>query len=391
MRLRWLAPVLLLLTLLTFACSSNNKTNATTVTTVAPAASVAAVRTASPAVSAATAAAATPVRTPAASPAMAASASPAAAPVSGSLTVFAAASLTDVFSQMGDAFKKANPNLTIKFNFAASSALRAQLGQGASADVFASADQANMDGARQDGSIDGPDQLFVKNKLVVVYPKSSSKVTSIQDLARPGINFVLTDPSVPIGNYARQALAKLAADPMYGAGFDQKVLANLKSNEADVKAVVSKVQLGEADAGIVYATDAATAAKDVTIILIPDQFNVIATYPIAAVKNAPNKAAAQAFISFVRSPAGQAILKQAGFITDGTTGASAAVVGWHRGLRLPQAQQQPGSNVSAAVVGRHRGLRLSYAQAGGYSPTRSIERARAAPATHPSSLPKCQT
>ncbi len=322
-----LTPLLLLLvTAFGVACSSNNPKTATPASTISSVASVAAVKTASPVAPATAAALATPARTPLSTPARPASPSPAAAAVSGAIIVFAAASLTDVFNQLGDAFKKAKPGVTIKFNFAGSSALRTQLAQGAPADVFASADQANMDGARQDGSIDGPDQLFVKNKLVVVYPKTSTKVTSIQDLAKPGLNFVLTDPSVPIGNYARQSLAKLAADPAYGAGFDQKVLANLKSNETDVKAVVSKVQLGEADAAIVYATDAASAARDVATIIIPDQFNIIATYPVAVVRNAQYKVAGQAFIGFVRSAAGQDILKQAGFIVDSTTGAASGAV-----------------------------------------------------------------
>ena len=359
MRPQRLTPVLLgLLIMLGAACSStSNQNTATPVTTLPPAASVAAVQSASPAAPSAATTVATPARTPAGTPARPASSSPAAAPVSGNLTVFAAASLTEVFTKLGDAFRQANPAISIKFNYGASSALRTQLAQGAPADVFASADQANMDGARQDGSIDGPDQLFVKNKLVVVYPRNSTKVTSIQDLAKPGLNFVLTDPSVPIGNDARQALAKLAADPAYGAGFDQKVLANLKSNEPDVKGVVSKVQLGEADAGIVYATDAATAANDVTAILIPDQFNIVASYPIAAVKQAQNKAAGQAFISFVRSAAGQDLLKQAGFIVDSTTGAS------------------------SAAVGGHRPSLLSYEQAGGYSPSVTIGGAVDAPST----------
>ncbi|MHB8574386.1 MAG: molybdate ABC transporter substrate-binding protein [Dehalococcoidia bacterium] len=320
MRVRRLLPALFLTAaVLVMACSSNNNKTSTVApaTTVPPAATVAAVTT--PALATPTRAVTSAPATPAPTPIRISSPTPAAASVSGSLIVFAAASLTDVFNQESDAFKKANPGVSIKFNDGASSALRTQLAQGAPADVFASADQANMDGARKDGSIDGADQLFVKNKLVVVYPKNSTKVQSIQDLAKPGVSFVLTDPSVPIGTYARQSLAKLAVDPAYGAGFDQKVLANLKSNEADVKAVVSKVQLGEADAAIVYATDAATAAKDVTTIVIPDQFNVIAAYPIALVKNAPNKAAGQAFISFVRSAAGQDLLKQAGFIVDSTT------------------------------------------------------------------------
>jgi len=239
----------------------------------------------------------------------------------GGIIVFAAASLTDAFNEIGQGFQQAS-GVKVTFNYGASSALQTQLGQGAKADVFASADQANMDKAKQAGVIDGPDQAFVKNKLVVIFPTANpAKIQTLQDLAKPGINFVLTDPAVPIGNYARQALMKMAQDPSFGAGFDQKVLANLKSQEADVKAVVSKVQLGEADAAITYATDVTpAAAKDVQSIVIPDQFNVIATYPIAVVKGAPNGTAARAFVAYVRSSAGQAVLKKWNFITDAGTG-----------------------------------------------------------------------
>jgi molybdate transport system substrate-binding protein len=248
-------------------------------------------------------------------------------PVIGEVTVFAASSLTDAFNQIGAGFQKANPGAKVIFDFAASSTLRTQLQQGAKADVFASADQPTMDGARSDGSLDGPDQLFAKNKLVVIFPKSNpGKISTIQDLSKPGLKIVLTDKGVPIGAYARRALDKLSADPTFGPGFSQKVLSNLKSDEANVRAVVSKVQLGEADAAITYATDITpSVAKDVQSILIPDQFNIIATYPIAVVTGAANNAGAHAFIAYVRSPAGQAVLKQDNFILDNDTGTSAAL------------------------------------------------------------------
>jgi len=358
---RRLSPALLLiLMVLGLACSSNNNTSnaSVPVSTVPPAASVAAVQTATPVTPTPSVTPAAGTGTPVPTAARVTTPTAVASNLTGMLTVFAAASLTDAFNQLGDALQKANPGLSVKFNFASSSALRTQLSQGAKADLFASADQPNMNGAKQDGSIDGADQLFAKNKLVVITPRGSTKVASIQDLAKLGLNFVLTDPSVPIGNYARQALTKIAADPTYGAGFDQKVLANLKSQEADVKAVVSKVQLGEADAAISYATDVTPAAsKDVNSILIPDQFNVIASYPIAVVKDAPNKAAAQAFIAFVRSAAGQAILKQNGFIVDADTG----TVG--------------------GVIDSHHPQRLSFRQAGGFSQSFTLAGALDAPAT----------
>lgn len=249
--------------------------------------------------------------------------------LAGELDVFAAASLTDAFTAIGREFTRANPRVSLKFNFAASTALRTQIEQGAKAGVFASADQVQMDSARRAGVIDGPDQVFVKNKLVVIYPAGNpARIGAIQDLARPGLKLVLTDKNVPIGAYARAALEKMSADPVFGTGFAGRVLANLRSEEANVRAVVTKVQLGEADAGIVYASDVTPAvAKDVIAMLIPDPFNIVAAYPIALVRDAPNRAAARAFIAFVRSAAGQAILVQHNFIVDQDTGAAALPAG----------------------------------------------------------------
>lgn len=254
--------------------------------------------------------------------AVAAASTPTAAPLQGELTVFAAASLTDAFNEIGAEFQKANPGVTPKFNFAASSALRTQLEQGARADIFASADQIQMDNAKKAGVIEGAGQLFVKNKLVVIYPTGNpAGIKTVQDLANPTVKFVLTDKAVPIGAYARTALEKLAADPQFGGDLDDKVLGNLRSEEANVRAVVTKVQLGEADAGIVYASDVTpSVSKDVQSILIPDQFNTIATYPIAVVKDGSNPTAARAFIEFVRGAMGQEILRRNNFIVDAETG-----------------------------------------------------------------------
>jgi molybdate transport system substrate-binding protein len=310
MRARIPALLVAVVLALVMACGSDNNT---ATTTPAPSTPTTATTTASATTSAT-------------------STTTAASSLSGDLNVFAASSLTDAFNEIGAAFQQANPKVSVKFNYGASSALRTQIAQGAKADVFASADPANMDQTRQAGAIDGPDHIFVKNKLVMIYPVSNpGKISSIHDLAKRGIRFVLTDPAVPIGSYARQSLQKMDADPSYGAGFDKRVLVNLKSEEANVRAVVSKVQIGEADAAIVYATDVTPAtAKDITSVLIPDQFNVLATYPIAVVKDAPNKAAGQAFITFVRSAAGQAILKKWNFITDKDTG-----VAWLPPASLP--------------------------------------------------------
>jgi molybdate transport system substrate-binding protein len=237
----------------------------------------------------------------------------------GELTIFTAASLTDAFKEMAAQIERANPGTRLTFNFAGSPTLRTQLAQGARADVFASADEPNMYGAEKDGTISGELQIFARNLLVVVVPaKNPAGIHTLQDLAKPKLKLVLTNKDVPVGNYARQALEKLSQDPSYGPDFAKRVLANLVSEETNVKQVASKVQLGEADAGIVYSTDVTPALRAaVRVIQIPPECNVIAKYPIAVVKGAHNAAGAQAFIAYVLSPAGQAILARHGFLVSG--------------------------------------------------------------------------
>lgn len=234
--------------------------------------------------------------------------------IQGNLTVFAAASLTDAFNQMKSNIEGANSGAKVSINFAGSQILRTQLSQGAKADIFASADTANMDGATSDGTIDGKPSIFAHNKLVIVTPPTNPKVATVQDLGKPGIKVVIEQPSVPAGNYSRQALTKMSKDASFGADFSDKVLANVVSQETDVKAVLSRIQLGEADAGLLYVSDAATAQPGaVKTVGIPDQYNVIADYPIGVVKGAPNAAAARAFIQYLLSPTGgQAILQKNG-------------------------------------------------------------------------------
>jgi molybdate transport system substrate-binding protein len=240
--------------------------------------------------------------------------------IQGELTIFTAASLTDAFKEMAAQIEQTNPGTRLTFNFAGSPTLRTQLAQGARADVFASADEPNMHGAEKDGTISGGPQIFARNLLVVVVPaKNPSGIHTLQDLAKPKLKLVLTNKDVPVGNYARQALEKLSQDASYGPDFAKRVLANLVSEETNVKQVASKVQLGEADAGIVYSTDVTPALRNaVRVIQIPPEFNVIAKYPIATVKGANNEAGARAFIAYVLSPAGQAILARHGFLVSGT-------------------------------------------------------------------------
>jgi molybdate transport system substrate-binding protein len=237
-----------------------------------------------------------------------------AAPAPRTLTVFAAASLTGSFGEITKSFEATNPGVTVNTNFAGSQALRTQIEQGASADVFASADHKNMDTMVTENLIaDGKYQDFATNRLVVILPSNNpAGIQTLQDLAKPGIKLDLADASVPVGNYARQALASMSQDGAFGGDFSNKALANVVSNETDVKQVVSKVDLGEVDAGIVYVTDA-QAAPDLKTVAIPDNFNVIAKYPIAVVAKAPNADLAAAFVAYVFSPDGQAVLQKWGF------------------------------------------------------------------------------
>jgi molybdate transport system substrate-binding protein len=223
--------------------------------------------------------------------------------------------LTDAFKTIGQEFEKANPGAKITFNFAGSQDLVTQLGQGARADVFASADLKNMDALKKQDLVASDPQVFARNRLVVIVPKDNrANVQQLKDLAKPGLKLVIADKSVPVGNYALQVLDKLSADPAYGSGFKEAVLKNVVSQENNVKAVVSKISLGEGDVGIVYATDAQTAASKVTTISIPDDMNVIALYPTAVIKGSSNPDLAAKWIVFVLSPQGQAILTQFGFV-----------------------------------------------------------------------------
>jgi molybdate transport system substrate-binding protein len=231
------------------------------------------------------------------------------------LNVFAAASLTESFTEIGTTYQQQHSNVTVKFNFNGSQILEQQIANGAPADVFASADQTNMQKASDAGLVNTP-QVFVKNRLVVIVPTSNpGNINSLKDLANKGVKIDLEAAAVPAGKYSRQALANLSQSPDYGSSYANAVLANVVSEEQNVKAVVQKVQLGEADAGFVYLTDVTPAvANKVKTIDIPDPYNVIAQYPIAVVKSSAHPSDAQSFIDFVLSPAGQAILKKYNFI-----------------------------------------------------------------------------
>lgn len=239
-----------------------------------------------------------------------------AAPAPATLNVFAAASLTDAFNEMGKTFEAANPGAKVSFNYAGSQQLAQQIGQGAPADVFASANAAQMEAAIKTGRVaGGAAQIFARNRLVVVAAKASpNPITQLKDLAKPGQKVVLADGSVPVGGYALDFLRKASASPEFGAAYSQTVRANVVSYEQDVKAVLGKVALGEANAGIVYATDVlGDSASKVNRIDIPDALNTLAAYPIAPLNDSKNAALAQTFVAFVLSPQGQAVLAKYGF------------------------------------------------------------------------------
>src|SRR5262245_53692497 len=214
------------------------------------------------------------------------------------ITVFAAASLTEAFRTIGADFEAAHPGTKVDFNFASSSTLARQIVEGAPADVFASADDENMKKVA-DETAEAP-QPFAGNRLAILVPRGNpKKVKSLADLGRPGVTVALAAPAVPVGRYAAEAFGK-AGVPVPAS-----------SNEADVKAVVTRVAMGEADAGVVYVTDVKAGGEKVEAVTIPDEHNVIARYPIAVLKRAPNPSDARAFVAYMLSPKGRSVLAAA--------------------------------------------------------------------------------
>jgi len=223
------------------------------------------------------------------------------------ITVLAAASLTAAFTKIGADFGRANPDVTVRFSFGPSDGLATQVAEGAPADVFAPASPKYMDQVQSDGPGVTGRADFARNELAVIVPSDNpAGIASLADLARPGVKLVLAAVGVPAGDYAREILAN--------AGIQKQALANLVSNEEDVKGVVQKVLLGEADAGIVYRTDLTPdIAAKVREIVIPDGVNVFATYPIAVIDGSGHADAAEAFVRYVTGP-GQATLRSFGFL-----------------------------------------------------------------------------
>jgi molybdate transport system substrate-binding protein len=245
-------------------------------------------------------------------PLVAPTAAPATEPVH--LTVFAAASLTDVFEAIATAWVDAQPGSELVLSFDASSALRTQIEEGAPVDVFASADERDAQ-ALVDGCLaPGPTTPFAHNELVIVVPNGNpAAIETPADLARSGVRMVAALPDVPITRYATQVVANLAALDGYPNAFAEAVTANLVSEEENVRAVLTKIELGEGDAALVYATDA-LSSSGVDVVPIPGDANVLATYAAVTVGASSQPAAAAAFLDFLVGPEAQAILAAHGFV-----------------------------------------------------------------------------
>ncbi|HTX17435.1 MAG TPA: molybdate ABC transporter substrate-binding protein [Bacteroidota bacterium] len=233
------------------------------------------------------------------------------------LTVFAAASLTECFNAMAREFASAHAAVTFSFNFAGSQQLAQQIAQGAPVDIFVSANRKQMEEAAKSGRIDtSQTRIFASNRLVVVYPKENVEgLRFLSDLSRPHLKIVLADKAVPVGQYSLEFLDKCEKSLAFGPGFREYVVANVVSHEENVRAVLAKVVLGEADAGIVYTSDVSERVRnDVGTIEIPDSLNVIAAYPIAPILDSHSPRLAGEFVAFILSEQGRAVLSRFGFV-----------------------------------------------------------------------------
>jgi molybdate transport system substrate-binding protein len=231
----------------------------------------------------------------------------------GTLTILAASSLTDAFGQLGKTFEQQNSGTTVKTSFGASSDLLAQIQQGAPADVFGSAAEEEMNTAVKDDLVAGKPVVFVKNREIIMVPNDNpANIKSLEDLSKPNIKLVLAAKDVPAADYAVEILGK--ANKVYGSNFMKDVLSNVVSREADVRAAVNRVVVGDADATFGYASDYTPDIRDkVKIITIPPDLNIIATYPIATLKDAKEPALAKKWVELVTSGEGQEVLKKWGF------------------------------------------------------------------------------
>jgi molybdate transport system substrate-binding protein len=239
---------------------------------------------------------------------------PAGAPTT--LRVFAAASLARPFADLAKAFEAAHAGCHVEYVFAGSQQLVAQLQQGAAGDVLATADTHTMDGAHEAGLLAGEAATFVRNRLVLIVPASNpARIRSWRDLGRRGIKLVIGADAVPVGHYAREVLLRLSKQSGAGDDWLRRANASVVSEEENVKAVLAKVQLGEADAGFVYRSDVAPSlARYVKLVAFPDDANVIATYSIATLAHAQQPELAKAFTEWIVTSEAQGVLTRNGFL-----------------------------------------------------------------------------
>jgi molybdate transport system substrate-binding protein len=231
----------------------------------------------------------------------------------GTLTVLAASSLVDVFGVLANRFEEQNPGVKVKQSFESSSTLLAQIQQGAPADVFASAAEEEMSTAIKDGLVKGDAEIFVKNREVVMVPKNNpANIRRFRDIAKPDVKLVLAGKDVPAADYALEILSKAKGE--YGADFEKDVLSNVVSRESDVRASVNRVVVGDADATFGYASDYTPDIRDkVKVVQIPPDLNIVATYPIATLKDAKSPGLAKKWVEMVTSEEGQRVLQKWNF------------------------------------------------------------------------------
>ena len=232
------------------------------------------------------------------------------------LTVFTAASLTGAFTDIGKAYEAQNAGVKVDFIFDGSQTLRTQIEQGANADIFVSASTKHMSALQDGGFMDNSTvDPLLENVLALIVPADNpAEIAGLADLANPGTKIVIGTKDVPFGDYTRQMLDKMAADPAYGEEYKNAFMANVISEEPAVSHVMPKLLLGEADAAIVYKSDVSKDDRDKVIRFdIPSGYNVVAVYPIGILAATPNKAEAESFATFVRGPDGSAILTDYGF------------------------------------------------------------------------------
>ncbi len=235
----------------------------------------------------------------------------------GKLTVFAASALTDAFKEIGQKFQEAHAGVTVSFTFGDSQTLAQQINQGTAADVFAPDNEAQMNVVIESGKVDASNRnILARTLLVVIFPKNNpAQITRLQDLTKPGLKIVLAAASLPAGQGAVDFLGKASADPTFGSGYKPSVLNNVVAYEQDVKTIINKVSQGQADAGIVYKTDAVANSSQLGQLSIPANLQTVATYLIAPVVGSKNANTAQQFVEYVLTAADphEALIKY-GFI-----------------------------------------------------------------------------